>query len=56
MFSKEPLWDDDELNDLNEYEWPYDEDEEWNEAELINGWDNIEEIGDYRYVDEREDF
>lgn len=37
-----------------EEDWPYDEDGDWIEEDLIEGWDEIDDVDDYRHVDERD--
>jgi len=51
MTDREDAYDD----ELEPDEWPYDE-EEMNQVQLIEDWDDIDDVDDFKYVDEREDF
>ncbi len=42
----------DELDEEPDEDWPFDEEGEWIEAELLDGWKNIDEIDDFKYVEE----
>lgn len=43
-------------DELENEDWPYDEDGDWDDTILPDDWDEIDDVDDYRYVDEREDF
>lgn len=32
-------------------DWPFDENGDWIEAEILDDWDDIDEIDDYKYVE-----
>ena len=51
--SEHDTWEDEggSLPEEIDEDWPFDENGDWIETELLDDWDNIDEIDDYKYVE-----